>query len=73
MYTDDNHTEDGNGTNSTNLAETDDVVHSALETIEDETNADCQASVDETGYYILENPSNGDAWIRTQDIAEVRP
>ncbi|NUC71746.1 hypothetical protein HTZ84_05380 [Haloterrigena sp. SYSU A558-1] len=73
MNTNEDHDENANGTNSTNLAETVGVVRSALARLEDNSDQpSCQAHVEETGYYVLKDPSNGGAWIRTQDIEEVR-
>lgn len=79
MSTDTNDTDNADGTNSTNttLAETVGVVRGSLERLEDDQDdRDCEARVDETGRFWLEDPENTDEaylWTRTTiDVEAVR-
>ncbi|MDQ2052925.1 hypothetical protein RBH26_21010 [Natronolimnohabitans sp. A-GB9] len=79
MYSDDNHTEDGNGSNSTNptRAETIGAIRALLDRLEEDDDEDyqCQARVDETGRFWLQDPANDEAYLwsrQTIDVEVVR-
>lgn len=66
MNTDTNDTDNANGssTDSNYLA-------AAAGRVEEDNERSCQAVVDGLGYFVLEDPDNPDATIRTQHVAEV--
>ena len=79
MNTDTNDTDNDNGSNSTNtLAESVGVVRGALERLglDDQDGRNCEARVDETGRFYLEDPENAEEaylWTRhTIDVEAVR-
>ena len=75
MTTNTDHSENADGTNSTEttLAVTAGVVRGALDRIEDDGDETrCEARVDETGRFYLEDPENPDeAYLWSRETIEV--